>query len=298
MGVWKNGLSLVRAIYPNGLAGLVDKKTLLRRRCNSHVRHASTFERVCRYRHPDYGLAWPLVVGSVVLTYRKELAALLGVFTSKLSSAQSFKLGPVEVNGLLDAAAQETRAALGTTPFPQPDIPQTQVDSSEKLNEQLKSSGVAYSERLSTVSARLAELAADYDRIRAERPAGDDRTRSMNEIAGLMRTFALPAIPLLPQLVASASPGERLAAVAILQVRSMPSYLPWLQNRFVQETQAFLLYNTALVLRRLARMPDAKNRPELAEAIAFALDRVLAYRDGPRDSNTLDILEDAQAFLS
>ena len=46
------------------------------------------------------GLAWPLVAGSVVVIFRPELGQLLRVLTKQLSSAQSFKLGPVEIGGI------------------------------------------------------------------------------------------------------------------------------------------------------------------------------------------------------
>lgn len=244
------------------------------------------------------GLAWPLVAGAIVVVFRSELRSILCTLTQRLSSAQTFKVGPVEIGGIFEAAEQRTRAALSVAPTPAPDIPHEQVETSEKLEEQLDTSGVSLNERLPAARARLTKLAANYDRLRAEAPAGEYRTRRMNEIVGLMRTFALPGLPLLAQLAASASPGERLAAVAILQVRSFASYIPWLQARFLEETQVFLLYNTALVLRRLARMPDVKDHPELGVAIAFALERVRAFTGGTPDANTVDVLEDAQAFLS
>lgn len=241
------------------------------------------------------GLAWPLIAGAFAVVYRPQLTQLLSVLAERLSSAQSFKVGPVEIGGIFEAAEQRTKAALTDTPLHK-GIPAEQVESSEKLEEQLDSSGVPLRDRLPAARDRLTKLAANYDHLRAEAPAGEYRTRRMNEIISLMRTFALPALPLLPQLSISRSPGERLAAVAILQVRSLPSYLPWLQSRFAEEDQVFLLYNTALVLRRMARLPGFTN-PGLAAAITFALEKVRSFSSGPPDANTVDVLEDAQAFL-
>ncbi len=46
------------------------------------------------------GLAWPLVISAVVVVYRSQLAELLRVVTERLSSAESFKVGPVEIGGI------------------------------------------------------------------------------------------------------------------------------------------------------------------------------------------------------
>ena len=95
------------------------------------------------------------------------------------------------MGGIFHAAEERTRAHLSKEPMPK-DIPAEQVKSSEKLEEQLDASAVPLSDRLAFVKLRLTRLANEYDRLRSEAPPGDYRTRRMDEIVSLMRTFALP----------------------------------------------------------------------------------------------------------
>ena len=81
-------------------------------------------------------------------------------------------------------------------------------------------------------------------------------------------------------------------------MRSTAGYIPWLRSRFAEESQAFLLYNAALVLRRMSRLPEYERGDALQEAIAFALGKVRGFRGGPPDEGTIAVLEDAEAFNS
>ncbi|MEK6396634.1 MAG: hypothetical protein V4734_00980 [Terriglobus sp.] len=238
------------------------------------------------------GLAWPLFACVATYYFRSELKTLLKVLEERLSSAKSFKLGPVEVGEIFDKAAQKTKETLGNSEAIR-DVPEVQVESSKELAEELKSNKVPREERLAFAELRLTKLALDYDLLRQKLDPGPARTMRMDEIVSLMRTFALPAIPLLGMLMTSDSPGERLAAIAILQVKSFSKYINWLRNRFVEEDQAFILFHTALVLRRMSRIPRFAQNTNLEEAISFGLQKVKSFKGGEPDQSTIEVLSDA-----
>jgi hypothetical protein len=73
----------------------------------------------------------------------------------------------------------------------------------------------------------------------------------MSQIANGMKRLALAAAPFLPQLTQSSSPGERLAAVMILQMKFDLRYTEWLAARLVEEP-AFAGYQAVSTL--FARM--------------------------------------------
>lgn len=71
-------------------------------------------------------------------------------------------------------------------------------------------------------------LAREYETTRASMPPGDQRTRRMEVIVTKMRTLGLAAYPYVSEFSRSSSPGERLAAIAILQTSPDPQYWEWL----------------------------------------------------------------------
>jgi hypothetical protein len=82
------------------------------------------------------------------------------------------------------------------------------------------------------IRRQVHDLAVEYERIRATMRPSDSRTRRMEVVLTKMRTLAFAAYPLLDQLTNSSSAGERLAAVAILEVRPSQAYLNWLAEDF------------------------------------------------------------------
>ena len=96
----------------------------------------------------------------------------------------------------------------------------------------------APTDRPNEMSAPLRELAAEYERVRREMKFGEERTRKMSGIASRMKRLALVAVPYLPQLTRSSSPGERLAAVIILQMKFDPDYIEWLANRLIRSLRS------------------------------------------------------------
>jgi len=97
-------------------------------------------------------------------------------------------------------------------------------------------------------------LAQAYEQIWSSMPSGDERTQRMELVAAQMRTLALSAgDELLRVLMSSISPGERLAAITILQVRPRPDMVDWLADRVASEKH-FIGYQAALALLYAARV--------------------------------------------
>ncbi len=116
---------------------------------------------------------------------------------------------------------------------------------------------------------QIAGLAQEYETIRATMDSGDPRTRKMEIVASKMRTLALASCPMLAELAASASPGQRLAAVTILQSIPNPDYIPWLAQRLRVEAP-FVGYHAAVALLTAVRALHTSHGHELREAIAAA----------------------------
>jgi hypothetical protein len=118
----------------------------------------------------------------------------------------------------------------------------------------------------------IVALAAEYEKLRETMPPGSGRTRRMEVIASHMRSLALSGYPLLPNLVNSASAGERLAATTFLQAIPNRGYLPWIVQECTGE-KPFVGYHAALAM--LAMVRSAKqNDCELLD---------VAIRDAQKD---------------
>jgi hypothetical protein len=98
------------------------------------------------------------------------------------------------------------------------------------------------------VRQQVRSYARLYERTRARMHPSNHRTTVMEEIAGNMRSIALAAYPLLDELVLSPFPGERLAAITILQVFSAEKYLGFL-TELVGSEKPFLGYHAIRALR-------------------------------------------------
>ena len=84
-----------------------------------------------------------------------------------------------------------------------------------------------------------------------------------------MRIFGLATSPMLHDLTASDSAGERLAAIASLQVRPDANLLEWLATRLASETP-FVGYQAAVALRVAARTLDPPHHDAVRRAIELA----------------------------
>jgi hypothetical protein len=92
-------------------------------------------------------------------------------------------------------------------------------------------------------------LARQYEGIREVMRGGTERTRRMEIIVTKLRSLAVAGHFLLPQLRASGFSGERLAAIAMLQVKPDPDAIDWLSERFPPQEKPFVAYHAAVALR-------------------------------------------------
>jgi hypothetical protein len=119
------------------------------------------------------------------------------------------------------------------------------------------------------VRDQVYSLARRYERERASRAFGPERTAIMEEITSEIRHLALIAYPMIDELAVSESPGERLAAIAFLQIKPNAKWLGWLADRFATET-SFVRFQAALALRNAARNVAEGDRAALRAAIEKA----------------------------
>jgi hypothetical protein len=160
----------------------------------------------------------------------------------------------------------------------------------EELGRALR--GVPPAEREAPL-AKMHELAREYERIRTAMPRGRDRTNRMYEVLMKMRVLGVAARPWLAELAGSSAPGERLAAVAMLQTQPDAAYIQWLADRCVDEPR-FVGFHAAGALFTAVRLYGESQRRALVAAIESA-QRGLAekhYVDAERDNVLAQALQE------
>jgi TIR domain len=145
---------------------------------------------------------------------------------------------------------------------------------SEAPPTQPKSSSGAYEPHrfdasLDLVRGQIRSYANLYERTRQRMRASSERTQRMDQIFQKMCGIATASYPLLDELAVSPSPGERLAAVAILQVFAAERSIPFLV-RLVAAEKPFVGYHAAKALRFAVGAMDSTVYPQLLSAIQEA----------------------------
>jgi hypothetical protein len=148
---------------------------------------------------------------------------------------------------------------------------------------------------LDLVREQVRSYARLYERTRQRMRASDARTRRMEQIFQKMRNLATASYPLLDELAASYSPGERLAAVAILQVFAAEQSLPFLV-KLISSEKPFVGYHAAKALQFAVGALDAHTYPQLLEAIQKAQQALISAAVG-FDSDRAKVLHEAEAEL-
>jgi hypothetical protein len=146
---------------------------------------------------------------------------------------------------------------------------------------------------------QILTLANEYEELRNRMDRGDQRTRQMEIIASKMRSLAISSTPLLNDLARSASPGQRLAAVSILQLIPNPEYFTWLAERIPAE-KPFIGYHSSVALLTAVRMLKKTHYDELSAAIQMAK-KSLEDNLGPESAKHTDrfsILNEADIELN
>lgn len=209
----------------------------------------------------DISAATALVVGLTMLGF------LCGYLYTRLFLQGAFSRSDYDMRRFREVLAEEMSNASpeATPPSGEPSIPSnSDRQSAERVLQ------VAPTNRPEEILAALRALALEYEAIRRDMPFGSARTRKMSEIAVRMRTLGLIGAPFLRQLTQSSSPGERLAAVMILQMKFDPAYIDWLANRLVEEP-AFAGYQAASALLARIRIVGGPEKLQIKTAVQTAM---------------------------
>ena len=148
---------------------------------------------------------------------------------------------------------------------------------------------------LSLVRGQILCYARLYERTRQRMPSSNERTARMGQIFKQMRSLATASYPLLGELAASPSPGERLAAVSILQVFATEGFLPFLVE-LVESEKPYVGYQAIVALRFAVDALDPRFHTQLGEAIRQAK----IASDGPTvglDTYSKTLLREAEKEL-
>jgi hypothetical protein len=142
--------------------------------------------------------------------------------------------------------------------------------------------------------SKVLALAKDYVTLREKMGSSGERTRKMSSIASQLRGLAASAYDLLPDLAISASAGERLAAICILQQVPTPRYLYWLAER-VSTEKPFPGYQATVALLLAVRSLGEDSSSDLSTILKRAKE-FLAERTY-KDPNQKSVLENALSEL-
>ena len=123
---------------------------------------------------------------------------------------------------------------------------------------------------LTLVRDQITAYARLYERIRQQMEPSDERTKKMEEVFQRMKALANAGIPVLPELVASQSPGEKLAAVSVLECFGSTKYLGFLIELIRSETP-FVGYHAALAIEFAVSAIDPRYYPQLGKTIIDAI---------------------------
>lgn len=146
------------------------------------------------------------------------------------------------------------------------------------------------------VRAQIKSYAHLYERTRQRMKPGDERTNRMEQIFQKMQKVAMAGYPLLDELVSSPSPGERLAAVAILQVFASEKYLDFLAE-MVGSEKPFVGYQVTKAFHFAVESLDPHFYPQLMQAIKNAQERLKLARVG-FDTDRQKVLLSAEQELN
>lgn len=211
----------------------------------------------------DISAATALVVGFAVIGF------LCGYLYTRLFLQGAFSRSNQDMRRFQDTVAEELArpSVEAAPPAGEPSVPSAaDRQSAERVLQ------VAPLDRPDEVLLPLRALAAEYEGLRRELPFGRERTGKMSEIANRMKRVALVAVPFLHQLTQSASPGQRLAAVMVLQMKFDPAYIEWLADRLVDEP-AFVGYQAASALLARMRVVGEPERKRIKKAVQAAMQK-------------------------
>ena len=269
-------------------------------------------------------VVWPLLIGIILWWFREPARELLKAAVGVAEGATRFKIWQIEFDrDVQQQIARSESAALSappttastdtaapTSPGAVGDrvdvsalqrsgkaaqvaatISSTEVSAATGVRSLLEAAPTSTLRKAAegAIKARMLGFAQEYETTRASMHAGPERTRAMNAVVAKMRALALAADLFLDEFMnASSSPGRRLAAICILQLKPEMRAVPWLVERMRQE-QPFVFFHASVALLNTARRFGLSEHPALSTALRSALAQVQSF--GPNaDANTVRLL--------
>jgi len=229
-------------------------------------------------------IAWPLLLFSVFVLFRSEVGSILTRLPAFFDKIKKASLAGITLE--LDRVAAEAASTEneGGTITPR------QIQAAARIELQTREVGPT------ALLNELDQLCIEYDSLRRSLPPGTDRTRAMTRVLVRMRSLAPSLIEFIDVYKSSGSPGSRLAAIAMMQMRPHTADLQWLGDRFSSE-QPFVFYHAAIALQNVANIADAVGKTRLVETIEQALRAVKSFTGVP-DQGTIRVLEELLSSLS
>ena len=218
-----------------------------------------------------YAFATALIVGFSLLGF------FMGYLYTRLYLAGAFsradRLGPESAllassdrvirEEKIDSA--ERGESTGATPEARAD-PDAGPVAGWQLRAAERISKLPEAQNIAATVVTLRQVGSEYDLLRASRSPGNIRTGLMGAIVIRMRGLALAGLSQIAQFADSASSGNRLVAVVMLQMQPDPAYFQWLVDRINLE-EPFIVYQAVHALLRAADIRDQRHRPLLRQLL-------------------------------
>lgn len=220
---------------------------------------------------------WPIVIVTVFIVFRRELRSSFNRLPDLLGRVRRLKIAGIEAE--LDKVADAVPPAddLGEQITPQ------EIQTASRVETQARSLDD------DTLWDQVHALSTEYESLRKVMPAGPARTQAMTRVFVKMRTLGPSVVSFVDALERSRSAGERLFAVAIMQIEPDVADIDWLEKRFRSE-RPFLFFHAANALRVVAHAPDPQRSALARAAAARALEKVTGFGLGP-DRDTVRVLK-------
>ena len=262
-------------------------------------------------------IAWPVLIGLVLVLFREQARELLQAAVGVAEGATRFKIWQIEFDRDVQQQIARSESAALSAPPPEAAAPavsrvtvgrtettgvagpaeaaaaisSTEASAAAGVRSLLEAAPTSTLRKAAeeAIKTRMLGFAQEYETTHASMHAGSERTRAMNAVVAKMRALALAADLFLDELMtATNSPGRRLAAICILQLKPEMRTVPWLVERMRQE-QPFVFFHASVALLNTARRFGVLEQAALSKALQSALTQVQNF--GPNaDANTVRLL--------
>jgi hypothetical protein len=223
-------------------------------------------------------IAWPTIVLSAIVIFREPIASLL-------TRVESLKIMNQEVtlhalNQQVEASAVDAKQMTGLSRGP----------SEQERTRATTVATLAANAPADDLREVAKKLAREYENIRITHLPSDSRTHLMEIVVAKMRTIGTAVYPLRHEFMISPSPGERLIAVAAMQVTPDYESLTWLANRILAE-KPFVGYHASVALYQAAKNEQAPaHKEELLAACDIAQKAIADLREDSDRTKTVGLL--------